>query len=251
MWQGHQPSATTFNAEKNTAMKPLLLLPLLFLSTAPSQADTPPLPAPPATRISKPSEFISFEKFDRPDSLQTKPSTRGWQPIIGTWKIQNGVVTAAEAKPGEKSPGHSAFCQHLVDLQNFVLTAEFKLGDARSVVFRCSDIPAPGAKIQHTGYAELNSRAMWLSQCEGSGPTYKAEELTRMPLHLEKDLWHRVTLEVCEGKWLILLNDSKVIQAEHPRFLAQKARVILSARGEGAEFRNVALWKAQPPTAPN
>lgn len=237
-------------------MTPLPLLPLLFLSSALllslAQADTPPPPAPPATRISKPSEFISFEKFDRPDSLQTKPSTHGWQPIIGTWKIQNGVVTAAEAKPGEKYPGgHSAFCEHLVDLQNFVLTAEFKLGEARSVVFRCRDLTAPGAKMQHTGYAEVDSRAMWLSQCEGSGPTYKAEELTRMPLHLEKDLWHRVTLEVCEGKWLIQLDDSKVIQAEHPRFLAQKARVTLSARGEGAEFRNVALWKAQPPTAPN
>ena len=227
-----------------------LPLPLLFLSAALSLADTAPLQAPPATRISKPSEFISSEKFDRPESLQSKPSKHGWFPSIGTWKIQNGVLTAAEAKPGERLPGHSAFCEHLVDLQNFVLTAEFKLGEARSVVFRCRDIPSPGANVHHTGYAEVDSRAMWLSQCEGSGPTYKAEELTRLSLNLEKDLWHRITLEVCEGKWLIQLDESKVIQAEHPRFLAQKARVVLSARGEGAEFRNVTLWKALPPDSP-
>lgn len=226
--------------------------PLLFVLIAASLRAVSYAQEPPATEICDPVELISAEKFDREESLSTKPGSRGWHAGIGAWKIANGAVEAVQEMPGAKYPkGHQAFCEHVVDLQDLVLTAEFRLGDAPAVLFGCREFPSPETegKFHHVGYLEIRADAMWISQNGGIGPTTQRQELARLPLNLEKEAWHHVTVEVCQGKWLARLDGKTVMQASHPRFLARKGRISLCARGEGAQFRDVRLWKAAPRSA--
>jgi hypothetical protein len=69
--------------------------------------------------------------------------------------------------------------------------------------------------------------------------------LKRIEVNLDPNAWHTVTVEVCGRRWRARIDDH-VVEGEHERFLDRKGRVGFVARGEGAEFRNVALWQATP-----
>ena len=59
------------------------------------------------------------------------------------------------------------------------------------------------------------------------------------------DTWHHITVEISGERWLAMI-DGRTLEANHERFKDQKGRVGFVARGEGAQFRNLAIWKAKP-----
>lgn len=221
-------------------MKPTLIVFLLISSLA-FAAD----PVPPATQTCKPDKLIAAEKFDRAESFakEKQPGTDGWRGGIGTWRIEDGAAYAVQEGPSEKRPnGHEAVCEHVVDLGDLVLTGEFKLGPSPQIGFVCRDTNMPN---HHLGRVVITPTAIWIQKMSGISKETRREELKKIEVTVAPDIWHRITVEVCGDRWFARVDDH-ILEAQHERFKDRKGRVGMVARGEGAQFRNVSLWSAEP-----
>ena len=215
-------------------MKSRLLLCLVALAL-PLNAQTPALPV---TQICAVDQLISAEAFAK----EKQPGTDGGRGGIGTWSIKDGAAYAVQEGPSEKRPnGHEAVCEHIVDLGDYVLTAEFKLGPSPQIGFVCRDTNKPNL---HQGRVMITPTAIWIQKMSGIAKETRREELKKIEVKLDPNTWHRVTIEICGDRFLAKIDDH-VLEASHERFKERKGRVGFVARAEGAQFRNVALWSAK------
>lgn len=221
-------------------MKSRLLLCLVVL--APSlHAQTPAVPA---TQMCAVDKLISAEAFDKPESFakERQPGTEGWRQGIGTWSIKDSAAYAVQEGPSDKRPnGHEAVCEHIVDLGDYVLTAEFKLGPSPQVGFVCRDTNKPNL---HQGRVMITPTSIWIQKMSGIAKETRREELKKIEVKLDPNTWHRITIEICGERFMAKI-DAHVLEASHERFKERKGRVGFVARAEGAQFRNVALWSAK------
>lgn len=199
-------------------------------------------PAPPQTVICVPDALIAAEAFDRPESFAAKGTTTGWRGGIGEWKIVDGAAYAIQEGPSEKRPnGHEAVCEHATDLGDLVLTGEFKLGASPQVGFVCRDTHNPN---HHLGRVVITPDAIWIQKMSGIAKETRREELVKIEVKTDPATWHRISIEGSGDHWRARIGD-QVIEAHHERFHDRKGRVGMVARGEGAQFRNLALWSAR------
>lgn len=218
-----------------------ILLALLFVNQATFAED----PAPPATTISQPDKLIAAEKFDKPEAFKSakQPGTDGWRGGIGTWSIKDGAAYEIQEGPSKNRPnGHEAVCEHIVDLGDYILTAEFKLGASPQVGFVCRDTNKPNL---HQGRVVITPTAIWIQKMSGIAKETRREELTKIEVKTDPDTWHHITIEIVGDHYVARIDDS-ILEAHHERFKDRKGRVGFVARGEGAQFRNIALWSAKP-----
>ncbi|WP_395731287.1 family 16 glycoside hydrolase [Prosthecobacter sp.] len=216
-----------------------LLLALMCLQQAAAETPAPAANLPDATQL------VAAEKFDRPESFakERQPGTDGWRAGIGTWSIVDGAAYAKQEGPSKNRPnGHEAVCEHLVDLGDYVLTGEFKLGASPQIGFVCRDTNKPN---HHQGRVVITPTAIWIQKMSGIAKETRREELTKIEVKLDPEAWHRITVEVCGDRWLARIDDH-TLEARHERFKDRKGRIGMVARGEGAQFRNLSLWSAQP-----
>lgn len=221
-------------------MKSRLLLCLAALAFS-LNAQTPD---PPVTQICAIDQLISAEALDKPESFakEKQPSTEGWRQGIGTWSIKDGAAYAVQEGPSEKRPnGHEAVCEHIVDLGDYVMTAEFKLGPSPQVGFVCRDTNKPNL---HQGRVMITPTTIWIQKMSGIAKETRREELKKIEVKLDPNTWHRITIEICGDRFLAKIDDH-VLEASHERFKERKGRAGFVARAEGAQFRNVALWSAK------
>jgi hypothetical protein len=217
-----------------------LLLCLVAL-VLPLNAQTPALPV---TQICAVDQLISAEAFDKPEAFakEKQPGTDGWRGGIGTWSIKDGSAYAVQEGPSEKRPnGHEAVCEHIVDLGDYVLTAEFKLGPSPQIGFVCRDTNKPNL---HQGRVMITPTAIWIQKMSGIAKETRREELKKIEVKLDPNTWHRITIEICGDRFLAKIDDH-VLEASHERFKERKGRVGFVARAEGAQFRHLALWSAK------
>jgi len=217
------------------------LIALIFASSIAWAAE----PAPPAAQTCLPDKLISAEAFDKPESFTNgkQPGTEGWRGGIGTWSIKDGAAYAVQEGPSEKRPnGHEAVCEHIVDLGDYVMTAEFKLGPSPQVGFVCRDTNKPNL---HQGRVMITPTAIWIQKMSGISKETRREELKKIEVKLDPNTWHRITIEICGDHFLAKIDDH-VFEASHERFKERKGRVGFVAKAEGAQFRNIALWSAKP-----
>lgn len=218
-----------------------ILIALVFASSLALAAD----PTPPVTQTCQPDKLIAAEVFDKPESFakEKTPGTDGWRGGIGTWSIKDGAAYAVQEGPSEKRPnGHEAVCEHIVDLGDYVLTGEFKLGPSPQIGFVCRDTNKPN---HHQGRVVITPTAIWIQKMSGIAKETRREELKKIEVQLDPEVWHRITIEICGDRFLAKIGDH-VLEATHERFKERKGRVGFVARAEGAQFRNVALWSAKP-----
>lgn len=202
-------------------------------------------PVSPATQLCEVDKLVSAEAFDKAESFakEKQPGTDGWRGGIGTWSIKDGAAYAVQEGPSEKRPnGHEAVCEHIVDLGDYVLTAEFKLGPSPQIGFVCRDTNKPNL---HQGRVMITPTAVWIQKMSGIAKETRREELKRIEAAIDPNAWHRITVEVCGDRFLARIDDH-VLEASHERFKERKGRVGFVARAEGAQFRNIALWSAKP-----
>ncbi|MEQ1749737.1 MAG: hypothetical protein ABL974_09970 [Prosthecobacter sp.] len=221
-------------------MKPSLIA-LLLASMVALAAD----PTPPTTQTCLPDKLIAAEAFDKPESFtkQKQPGTDVWRGGIGTWSIKDGAAYAVQEGPSEKRPnGHEAVCEHIVDLGDYVLTGEFKLGASPQIGFVCRDTNQPNL---HQGRVMITPTAIWIQKMSGIAKETRREELKKIEVKLDPNTWHRITVEICGDHFFAKIDDH-VLEASHDRFKERKGRVGFVAKAEGAQFRNVALWSAKP-----
>ncbi|MCC9608503.1 DUF1080 domain-containing protein [Blastopirellula sp. JC732] len=205
-------------------------------------------PAPPKTQQLQPTKLISAEKFADQSAfgVKGKPGANGWRAGIGEWTIVDGAAYEKSERPSEKRPnGHEAVCEVVTDLGDLVLTGEFKLGDSPQVGFVCRDTNQPN---HHLGRVVITPKAIWIQKMSGIAKETRREELTRVAAEIDPKAWHTVTVEVSGDRWIARIDDI-TLEAQHERFADRKGRVGMVARGDGAQFRNLALWDAKQPEA--
>lgn len=222
-------------------MKRLTLSLLFFVFAHPTFADEP---TPPATKLVKPGKLIATEKFDREDSVgtQKKRGTTGWATVLGDWKIVDGAAYGISEPPSKKRPkGHAAGCDQLVDLNDFVISGEFKLGDAHQVGVITRDSNQPPL---HLGRVLITKKSIWIQKMTGISKETRSEVLTKIDVPVDTNTWHTFVIEVQGGQFLARIDDH-ILEATHLRFADRKGRIGFIAGGEGAQFRNVSLWEAK------
>lgn len=238
-WLHHQDFCSSTAAMK-TSLLPSTLLSFVLVSATFAESPTPP-----PTKLCQPTALISADKLDQPASIGKKgqPGANGWRGGIGEWKFVDSAAYAIQEGPSEKRPnGHEAVCEIVTDLGDLVLAGEFKLGPSPQVGFVCRDTNNPNL---HLGRVMITPTAIWIQKMSGIAKETRREELQKINVQLDPQAWHRITVEVCGDRWLARIDDH-VLEARHERFLDKKGRIGFVARGEGALFRNVALWSAKP-----
>jgi hypothetical protein len=224
-------------------MKPLpLCLAFAVLGTSTlTAADRSKVP-PPETKLVTPTTLITAEKFDQPSSLAPKGQP-GWRGGIGEWTIKDGALHAKDEKPSAARPnGHEGVCEYVTEARDLVFTAQFKLGAAPHVGFVCRDTNNPN---HHLGRIMVTPDKVWLQQMSGIAKQTKKEVLQTIEAKFDPEQWYQVSIEVRGDEWFARVG-THTLTARHERFKAPKGRIGLVAKGEGAQFKDVAIWHAKP-----
>lgn len=198
--------------------------------------------SPPETKLVTPTALVTAEAFDRPESLAPKGQP-GWRGGIGQWHVTGGVLHAHDEKPSAARPnGHEAVCEYVTDVGDMVFTAQFKLGTAPHVGFVCRDTNNPN---HHLGRIMVTPSAVWLQKMSGIAKQTKKEILQTNKTKFDPEQWYSITTEIRGDQWLASVGPH-TLQARNDRFQDPKGRIGMVAKGEGAQFKNVAIWRAQP-----
>jgi len=226
-------------------MKPpplfLALMSIVFGAATLAAADTAKV-SPPETKLVTPTTLITAAKFDQASSLAQKGKP-GWRGGIGEWEVKDGVLHAKDEKPSAARPnGHEAVCEYVTEATDLVFTAQFKLGTAPHVGFVCRDTNNPN---HHLGRIMVTPDKVWLQQMSGIAKQTKKEILQTIETKFDPKQWYSITIEVRGDEWLAKVGPH-TLTARHERFKAPKGRIGLVAKGEGAQFKDVAIWHAKP-----
>ncbi len=197
-----------------------------------------PAAEPPATVLCQPDKLIVATAFDQPTPPTRKGPIQGWQAGIGEWRIENGALHGDEL-PADH---HASSCTYRLEATHLVITAEFRLGDAVHVAFGCRDTIAPN---HHLGRTFISKDGIWIQHMSGIAKTTKAQKIAELKTPIDPQAWHKLTVEICGDRYRAQI-DGHVVEATHPRFQDAKGIVALISKGQGAQFRHVALWHATP-----
>ncbi len=199
-------------------------------------------PAPPITKLVTPGKLIATEKFDQKGSVgtQKKRGKTGWATVLGDWKVVDGAAYGTMEPPSVKRPkGHAAGCDQLVDLDDFVMSGEFKLGGAPQVGVIIRDSNQPPL---HLGRVLVTPKSIWIQKMTGIAKETRHEILTQIKVPIDPNTWHTFVVEVQGDQFLAQIGDH-VLETKHPRFADRKGRIGFVASGNGAQFRNISLWE--------
>lgn len=213
-------------------MKAAFLLLLAFAAVS-VHAQTPP-----ETEISGPLELIVATPFDEDTPATRKGIINGWQASIGEWTVKDGALHGDEV-PEDK---HASSCTYKIDATDLVITARFRLGGAGHVAFGCRDTIAPH---HHLARTFISRDAIWIQHMSGIAKTTKAVKIEELKTPIDPEAWQDLTIEI-NGDHYRAKIDGHVIEARHERFADAKGLVALIVKGQGAQFKDVKLWKAAP-----
>lgn len=218
-------------------MKSILLLllcaaplPVLFAQSAP------------VAEITQPTKPIVTTPFDQPTPPTRKGPINGWQAGIGEWWVQDGVLHGDEVAEDH----HAASCTYRLEATDLLITAEFKLGKSGHVAFGCRDTIAPN---HHLGRTFITPESIWIQKMSGIAKTTRSEKLTELKVPIDPEAWQTLTIEISNDRYLARIGQHR-LEARHQRFKDAKGIVALIVKGQGAQFRNVALWHASPKSQP-
>jgi hypothetical protein len=199
-----------------------------------------PAQTPPATKIVTPTKLIVSTAFDQATPLIRKKPIHGWSAAIGQWQVKDGVLHGDELK----EDNHPSSCTWKLDATNLVISAQFRLGTADHIAFGCRDSVPPH---HHLARTYVSKDAIWVVRQSGISKTSKSEKLAELKTPVDPNAWHDITIEISGGHYRATV-DRHVVEARHERYKDAKGLVALITKGQGAQFKNVAIWHAQPST---
>jgi hypothetical protein len=204
----------------------------LFTGLTPAWTDAP------FTTITAPKSLIVSTAFGVPAPPVRKGTIQGWQAAIGEWKIQDGALHGTELKEDH----HPSSCTYKIDATDLILSAEVRLGSASQIALGIRDTVAPH---HHLARTFLTPEAVWITHMSGIAKTTQSSKVAEIKMPIDPQAWHTLTIEIAGDHYRATI-DGKVVEGRHPRFQDAKGMVALINKGEGAQFRNVSIWKAQP-----
>jgi hypothetical protein len=216
-----------------------LSLPLLALTGALTIAAAETKSAtPPKTTLVTPTKLIVATAFDQDTPLIRKKPILGWSAAIGQWQVKDGVLHGDEVA----ADNHPSSCTWKLDATNMVITAQFRLGTAAHVAFGCRDSIPPH---HHLARTYISKDAIWVVRQSGISKTSKSEKLAELKTPIDPNEWHSITIEFSGDHYRATV-DGHVVEARHERYKDAKGLVALITKGQGAQFKNVAIWQAKP-----
>ena len=193
---------------------------------------------PPATTICEPTTVIVSTPFDQPTPPTRKGAINGWQAGIGEWSVKDGVLHGDELEENH----HPSSCTYRFEATDMIITAQFRLGTATQIAFACRDTVPPN---NHLGRTFISKDAIWVTRMSGISKTTKSEKLAELKTPIDPEAWHTITIEMVGDHYRATV-DGHVVEAQHDRYKDAKEIVALVNKGQGAQFKNVAIWHAQP-----
>ena len=213
-------------------MKPHSILALLCLAVA-ATAQTPP-----KTSICQSGEVIVSTPFDQATPPTRKGLINGWQAGIGEWSVKDGALHGDELAENN----HPSSCTYRFEATDMIITAQFRLGTATQIAFACRDTVPPN---NHLGRTFISKDAIWVTRMSGIAKTTKSEKLAELKTPIDPEAWHTITIEIAGDHYRATV-DGHVVEAHHERYKDAKRIVALVNKGQGAQFKNVSIWHAQP-----
>lgn len=210
---------------------PLLSLAVLALSLQIAAAE------PPATKICEPTQLIVSTPFDQPAPPTRKGEINGWQAGIGEWSVKDDALHGDELAENN----HPSSCTYRFEAADIVLTAQFRLGTATQIAFACRDTVPPN---NHLGRTFISKDAIWVTRMSGISKTTKSVKLAELKTPIDPEAWHTITIEICGDHYRAKVDDH-VVEAHHERYKDAKGMIALVNKGQGAQFKNISIWKAQ------
>jgi hypothetical protein len=195
-------------------------------------------PTPPTAELCSPTELIVSTAFDEPTPKIRKGKISGWSAAIGEWRIENGVLHGDEVA----EDNHPSSCTYKSEFQDVVITAQFKLGTAKEIAFGIRDSIEPH---HHLGRTFITPTSVYVQHMSGIAKTTKSTKLKTIEASIDKNQWYSLKIEVCGDKYHVRVGEYE-ITVQHERFKDAKALVALISKGDGAQFKNVSIWRAEP-----
>lgn len=213
-------------------MKPSIVLLCLSL-VLPAFAQTPP-----QTSICTPDTLIVSTPFNEPTPPTRKGTINGWQAGIGEWCVKDGALHGDELAENN----HPSSCTYRLEATDMIITAQFRLGTATQIAFGCRDTVPPN---NHLGRTFISKDAIWVTRMSGISKTTKSVKLAELKTPVDPEAWHTITIEIVGDHYRATV-DGHVVEAHHERYKDAKGIVALINKGQGAQFKNVSIWKAKP-----
>lgn len=217
-------------------LAPLMKISILLLAlglAVSAKAQTPPV-----TSIGTPGSLIVSTPFGEPAPVTRKGPIQGWQAGIGEWCVKDGALHGNELAEDH----HHSSCTYRLEAADLIIKAQFRLGTATQIAFGCRDTVPPN---NHLGRTYITKDAIWVTHMSGISKTTKSTKIAELKTPLDPEAWHEITIEIIGDHYRATV-DGKVVEARHPRFKDAKGIVALINKGQGAQFKNVSLWKAGP-----
>jgi hypothetical protein len=193
---------------------------------------------PPKTTLVQPVKLLVSTQFDQETPLRRKKPIEGWQASIGQWQVKDGVLHGDEVAEDH----HPSSCTLKIDATNLVISAKFRLGTAEYVAFGCRDNIPPN---NHLARTFISKDAIWIVRQSGISKTTKSEKLAEMKTSIDPEAWHEITIEF-NGDHYRARIDKHMIEAHHERYKDAKGLVAMITKGQGAQFKEVSIWQADP-----
>ncbi len=192
----------------------------------------------PVTKLLEPTKQIVSTPFSKSTPIVRKGKINDWQASIGEWQVKDGALFGSELA----EDNHPSSCTYRIDADNLIITAKFKLGKAEHVAFGCRDNIEP---FHHLGRTFISRDTIWIQKMSGIAKTTKATKLKELKTPINPDEWYDLTIEIRGDHYRATVGEH-VLEAHDERFKDSKALVALIVKGQGAQFKSVALWNAKP-----
>lgn len=182
--------------------------------------------------------LIVASAFDQDTPKTRKKPLLGWSAAIGEWWIADGALHGDEVA----EDNHASSCTYATEATHLVITAQFRLGSAEHIAFGCRDHIKPH---HHLARTFISRDAIWITHMSGIAKTTKSQKIAELKVPLDPEAWHSITIEIIGDHYRARIGNH-VVEANHPRFADPKGLVALITKGQGAQFKDVALWHAKP-----
>tara|TARA_R110002096_G_scaffold377231_3_gene571096 strand:- start:338 stop:1201 length:864 start_codon:yes stop_codon:yes gene_type:complete len=183
-------------------------------------------------------DVIVETAFDEDTPATRKGDVLGWTAGIGEWRVEDGALIGDEVA----EDSHASSLTYRFEATHLIIQAQVQLGSAEQIAFACRDNVSPGL---HLGRLYITPDKLWIQHMTGISSTTTAEKLITLDVELDPEAWYDVTIEIVGDTYRATVGEEE-LEASHPRFADGKGIVALTNNGQGAKFRQVSLWHAEP-----
>ena len=97
----------------------------------------------------------------------------------------------------------------------------------------------------HLARTFISRDAVWITHMSEIAKTTKSQKIAELKTPLDPESWHTLTIEIVGDHYRARVGEH-VVEAKQPRFADTKALIALITKGQGAQFKNIALWHSKP-----